>query len=625
MRKSDTIDGILEYIVDENNRLKQLKERNSILYKLDHQEKLEENEKKVLIERVEKEVDDKDKVEFYKRMVENDIPLDSKQLKFLGYSLDYMQEETNSIIELTDKIIFNIKNGKHLEPNMLIYIRSLFFEKLQLNMDYEDKFRFLDALFRYNVKTGKKVETEEDRIEVEFNEAEPEKEKIVHISGKKEAPKDYPEILGLYLFEHRYSYEELSDKAKEYLINYSDRENVYKVLSTLDKYHIYIETGNPKADLLFSKILCFTSVDIIEDIKNDFELTSFEFKESAFSKFVSDYPGILLPDVVDNDGKKVISRDTGGAYTYYCINKAYFNSQNIDLGSILDSKDSSRLVMLKDPKQVRLCYEIFTKVYGIPFISGVNEKTGKFICKSLTTFGQANPYTLLSSIDKSIEAAPYMYEYIKEYPNKAIDLYCSVSDRDMFKRIKLANQKGKSFVRTTAKGATRLISSASMAKDSYLEELISADEKTIRDRFGEEILIPIVDSINSAFSSDKFMETCTKDWENDDLIKDSEYIKFFESQYRAPDNKFLYDINGTLISRMKVLRIYGQLFEYIYENRNNPEFANFDEQDIIKIAISKDSTFNKNDVHKINAVLNIIRSNIKKPIILNSTGAKKHE
>ena len=520
-------------------------------------------------------------------LINKNIPLADNQRELLikienSLSMTTDIETAKKLLDKNKELLSELENGKHIDVDTIEKIRFFLFDELKsLNIE-EIKLSPLELnkiifeLIEYNIKNSNNIE------------------KIVEVKGNDKLLDE--SLLEEVLNEYGYNYNFLDDEAKLYLRRYSNIDNIDSLLSFMAVEGIALKLIDSRLDdftkskeaiktinMIFTRILVNSDVETLIDMKQRFENST-----HSYAKYIMENPEVIIgPTKKTKSSIKVASGDStidivppkNGNFR---DNDDFFKGLGFDFDYLMDKIQT---IFLTPSDNIKLNYDILTKVYDLPFTPPKP--------KALTAL-VPNSETALSNIDRFIESAPRGYDYIKNNPAKVANIsdiefyqirllgdniFYEVGDRGLIKYTS-SNSKIDDSMRTILKYN---LSEIQQVFDSNSEPRTVLDSETILKLNAICIGVNISDNL-----------------ENDNLLNNP-YINYLESNCRIDENNnaypYLYNLNGTLISRKKVLRIYNQLLQ---SNALETVGDFIPEEDFIKYAISYNSILNEEDVNNIN-------------------------
>ena len=534
-----------------------------------------------------------------------DIGQREKIVKYLTLS----NSKYETMITQLDEIVENINKGVHLNSEQLTIIQGILFDNVnEMDLSDDKKIEFVKAIIEYNasITTSKENKVEEiisiqqdanikpiagyDNSEasgsaIVSSSKESTQEIIVEARKNTELVSD--EELAALLKEFKYNYDKLAAEFKMYLRQYVKIDKLRDLLTVLDSYSIRLFTSanlgrmriyqTKLQDVLFTRILCYSSPELVEQIKADFD------DETAFRKFVVEHPSMLIPKII---GSNVEEPESG--YYNYIKNKEFFASKGFDFNTVTATASS---ILTHNPSVVVANYHIITDKYKISFTDDSPSKkktTGLYLlARSINTY--------LETVDWLIEADPAGYQYISEHPTK---ISAFAKSEGNIRRIKLAYLMGKTLLKT--RGKMGLCFSEKNNEDG-LQDLFedSSHNLVFGYTLGKSIVSKSIYDTLEPYVTNR--EAIFADINNTGLVTSNKLFDYLEANCKESD--FLYSIpsvkpNGrdTLISRQKVIRVLNILSTI-------PDLP-FSEVDIAKFAISFKSFLANDDQKNLEAVIN---------------------
>lgn len=629
--KKNNIDDVLSLIRSYNDKLLLDKDNNqdliNILEKIEKKLDLTEDERKKIVEAFPEIEEIIKRIYVINQLRERGFVLDGDQLNVLSQFVN-MQSMVNESIEKKDEAILindelrqKMESKQHIDSSTLEMLKNTFLDKFSI-LGLSDRIKLLEEIINYNSNCTY-VDNNSDVVEE-------------HINKNLLSEEDIRNLLN----EYDYSYDDLDEDNKLYLRKHCNLDSVRDVLNTLKKYNIklrmakdYENNGKLRdrekknINLVFCKILAYSSPSIIDSVERDFE----DFEEITFAEFVRKYPNVFIPNVKGShktvtgvkDGTDVDSAD--GEFNNYKDNREFFISKKFNFESILKT---AATVLLINSNYIKTNYEILEKIYNVSFVGPNTKKDGLYEPRCLAAL-ICNPDTLISNIDRYIESSIDGYEYANNNPTEPRDLSSKLVK---IYRIRLAEKANKSvFYNLGKRGIVQY--SAQTAKDDELRRILNMSLKEAQEEFDSSSkdsdgnFVPRQLFDDETIKKYKLLVTDRKDnakeWDKDEKVLSNEYINYLENNCRIDSSSkaydFIYNINGTIISRKKVLRIFGQLMNPEVTDNNIGYNAILDDN-IIKYAISYESILNEDDVNNIEEVVKNMSNSLAK--VKSLTGGK---
>jgi len=576
-----------------------------VLNKLLNQKELTEEEKRIVLEKGYSDIEEIiQRVYTINKIQERGISLTEDQIKVLDrYSsilgeiqaeITNLEEENRRIKEeidvkdertlISEELIEKIEANNTIGIDTLSLLGNMILDGNSI-LSLQEKISLLERIIRYNdgfreIDSNQDINTEEDEV---VNDR-------IRISEE--------DIRNL-LAEYGYNFDDLDEENKKYLQRHGDLNKITLVLETLKENEIRIYIGNDYGDLDdrykesinrdFCKVLVYSSPEIITTIKSDI---AERLKNVTFEKFINDNIKLIIPNRKKRHNTPTNEISTGdrtgvesgeGGYNNYKENKEFFEEKKLDFNWIINHCPT---ILVAIPEYVRTNYEIYTTVYGIKFAEDTPDENGYYKPLNKLSALKANPNSYLLSFDRYIEVAPLGYTYIENNPTKAIDL-----NEDILYRLRVAvkeiaglfYERGRHglVIKDTEFKEWRRNHSIEKVKEKFDPNSKDENNQYIPRKMVEEeqamIFRNLIDTTNP--------EVVLEDWESDTSLMSNPYIVYLESVCKLGD--YVYGLDGTIISRKKVLRILGQLI-----NRIGAESIS---EDMIIYAITYGSIINEKD------------------------------
>ena len=444
-------------------------------------------------------------------------------------------------IEKIDKIYHQLEQRKPLTEEEFLFVCDLF----------KDDLYKLKELILLNTSLYEKIPEE--------------KESIVKITELNE--EELHDILEIYNLDIN----DLSLVSKKKLLLYGNISNIRNILDILNDNNIHIsfkENGNKLVEILLlsnsSNILT-----IISNIKDDLGI---EFNEYTLNELFKQYltiPSIFVKGlkVYEKDRKNKTpknSKETGetkdnlvfGGFNNYLLNRELFIHEGIDMKKVMSSCPSVLPESNRKIKNNLIKYNMY----------GIDKKS---IYSTLSSLKAISP---LEVLDQFLEAG--FYDYITGCLTTTLkginseELYQLINARRSGlndEQIFLTYEVGNTGI-TRKKRRLSILEQYDSNKLSGVEEYKQEKREDLDELLDEFVLI-----------SDEVL--------NDDLIKKMD--RLFEKEEN------IYNINGVVISRYKVLRLYTLLLKHNMGSLEN-----------LKYVIFKNKIISKDEQKMINDLLN---------------------
>lgn len=625
--KNNNMNDVLSLINSYKERLLLDKNSNAeiidILDKMGNKENLTIEEKNKVQELIPDIEEIMERVYVINRLSERGFILDDDQIGVLNKYLDITSVFNGKVANAEDRILIleeilgEIESNRHINSSSLELLKNVFLDKSSI-LSLSDSIRIIEDIIGYNSNHSTTKIKGNNAIDDGVNE---------HINKNLLPEEELRELLSNF----GYNYDDLDDYNKLYLRKHCQIDNARDILETLKKYNIILkvikndnenfdEKTKKRINAVFCRILSYSSSYIIESIEKDFE--DIDDEEVNFSSFIKDHSNVLIPNI--KGSSKVLSEDidedkdnetVAGSFNNYKENKEFFISKKYDFGLIV--KDNSTMLLVNSD-ELKIKHDILEKVYGISFRGPEVGNTGFYKTSGLDAL-RANRDTLVSNIDRWIEVSSMGYEYIRNNPTQHLKL----EESDIYRIRTIEKIKKSVFYSRGKKGVVRCTSKS--AKDDEVRRILKLGKKeagkefdpSSKDSLGNWVPRRIFDeeTINKFNLLVIGRKDIAKEWDKDDSILSNKYISYLENNCRVSENfpayDFIYNINGTIISRKKVLRIFGQLMNpEVIDNSNGYKIMS--DEDMIKFAISYGCVLNEEDVNNIENLVKEMNNSLDK-------------
>lgn len=486
-----------------------------------------------------------------KKLLEGLVYLSSKRDKQGNLLYSFNDSQQNFLTSLKDRV----KNKKDLFIDDYKYLQ--FYKKLytglksnhfthfydlekafkELNISKKEQISVLSSIIDNNRKYLEVTE-EEVNVLVEYN--------------------NNIEVLKTVLKKYNIDVNDIEDSIKKRLlkhVNINDMQLLFDRLNELvPDYVSNLFINNQK---LFARIAILSTIDNLEYVEE------FAKKYKLNIEDVLDIPSFICPISGDRlfeygTGAQVGGQSEYGGFEYLKGIVELLESKGID---VAEAYDSNITLFRSNPKTVKENMELFA-FYGIKIdnttgFSGVLHKSAGTV------------------LDRFIEVHELGYSYVKNNPGQAQFNMDSIfyplyfAERN-YPELEIIEQRSNSMV----------------IKQKMLKDLLkTSGVKTVKDiKERMDIQKFEIDDEKQAF-----YDTITqKQIVSEDIeVLEEPIVKKIEEKYKT--SRFVYDINGTRISRLKVLRVLNSLYE-------NEIDIGFDE---VRYALGYNSILNNNDINHI--------------------------
>lgn len=365
---------------------------------------------------------------------------------------------------------------------------------------------------------------------------------------------------------------------KNKLLNYGDYEKIEELLEFIQQQNLNFIFELPE---VLTKTLLYSSVQKIEEVINTAKENGINYYE-----LLKNQPVIFFPPIreLKNQSKKYkgqfSEQKTSGALTNFLENIKFLNENNFSIKEIFES---SPIFFSRTPKTQRKVYERLN-MYGI-FLQYPNGNLKKAFSVLTTT-------DIQSKIDVGIECGCYDYyqDNITKLVNPNLNLY----------RIKLARLLGiseneifsKRYCKT--KEGTKKCLSETFWKNNddkfgaTPEDTYKIYQTYPKKEYIDEDNIEIYDNIISNRENDKITALVLNDY----------LIMQLDEKFKDYQNDLIYNFNGVVISRLKVLRYYQTLI-------SDPNIIS--SREALLYVITLHSMLNQDEVSAINECLKSLK------------------
>lgn len=434
-------------------------------------------------------------------------------------------EEYNKILNECKKTIANLKNN---EINLITNLE--FIQKLmnKNNIELKDQVEIFLALNNINLK-----------IYESFKNTKKDNDNIIDENLIEETNLQDDELIELFAsfrlnFNEMYNNQVISkQKLKLRLLKYGRYDNIKELLE-------YLVNNNKLTFVfdnleIFTKILLYSSVDKIEKVIKESE-------ENGIFDIIRKNPTILFPPIKEKSNKNsstsINSNEyISGSMNNYLSNIELLKELNISVSEVYKKCST---FFIKSPKSARKVIEIL-KLYNMIEVDANGNITFSVLRSS---------DTVSKRIDVAIEVGCYQYckENLSRLADSSVNLY----------RIKCAqriNEKSNSLepfspFRTYINSSAKL----SLSREFYSKNSIygNTPEETY---ILYEAVIPNIENKEKYDSIVNVSDNITIS----EISLNDHIIKQLDSLYMSKEDPLIYNFNGIIISRFKVLRYYETL------------------------------------------------------------------
>lgn len=350
--------------------------------------------------------------------------------------------------------------------------------------------------------------------------------------------------------------------SKDKLLKYGNSQKIEQMLIFLKNNNLTFIFQLPE---ILVKTLLFTTIEQLE------ELIEVSIKNQVdFHVLLKKQPTIFFPTIKEkrinlekrkNNNKK--NTVFSGSLNNYLNNIKFLKEHDLSIEEVFKECPS---FFVKNSNTVALVYSRLES-YGIRF-----KYPDGTLRKGFSVLGTLD---VLDKLDIGIECDSYEYyqENISRLIDPSLNLY----------RVKLAKNRGVSkeeiFKEHTSINGHIGICLPSIFWDKQAETFGVLPVDTFQKYHAIKVTVPYQD----------FYDGVINNSENDtisDIALQDYLIEQVEELYRVPNNPLIYNFNGVIISRLKVLRYYQTLI-------SNPEITS--SKDILMYAITKFSMLNQEE------------------------------
>ena len=367
---------------------------------------------------------------------------------------------------------------------------------------------------------------------------------------------------------------------KEKLLLYGDYDKISKLLEFLSDKRLTHIFEMPE---ILVKVLLYSSVDkIMEAIKVA------EDNDLNYLKIFRDSPTLMYPSIKEKkrvkpsrggagEGPKKESTTTSGSLNKFIINSAFLKENGIPVNVVYNN---CREFFIINPKTVSSVYSQLM-LYGISFRYPNGGLRNGFSCLVSSD--------VMDKLDAAIESncVYYYQDNLSKLVDNTLNLY----------KIKFArsnNYSDSNIFRTYRQNDGYMSTALIRNFKENAEYGISIDETF--SKYGA------VD-VSKEISDDKYSlyNSIVENNANDritELSLDDFLITQLDSFYKDPNNQLVYNFDGVIISRIKVLRLYQTLI-------SNPDVSS--NKDMLLFVITRNSMLNIEEMEKIRECLKTIK------------------
>lgn len=526
------------------------------------------------MERNNQRIDDntKKRFSFISFLLQNEIELDEEQKEIYSSVCDVASDTLakNDVSKITSyrefiaknkELIEELNNGLHFESfDKIVFafdeIGNL--DIAEVSLSNEDKLNILRALIDENANRA---------VEGRFEEqTEPEVEEPVETIAPVQAETEEVilsnDTLRVLFTRFDYNYDLLSKDEKDYIIEYGNSSNIRQIFEAMQNNDIRIELDSDKKIMTLCKILVISNASVINTFAQICDENNINKKD-----YIDHFANVLIPKGKIKNKPLVVegTNPIGGLFDNFKGSVEFLKEQGFSIENIAKK---TKTIFSSNPEILKSNLMIMENIYGIK----MNRENDAF-----TTIVAQDT---IKNIDRFIESSDLGYEYILKSKSR---LY--LSNDTTFLQIRVAEQYGKSLFTRQQNGSIAKFD----ARKSDVSEtdprlgIMTESKENLERKFNLSSLLLPIEKTKALESID--VKQVTKI--NDEIFSNP-YIKLLDSSFMTAD--YLYKINGTRVSRLKVLRVCQSLME-----------AQIPITDIeIKYALGYDSLLNAKDVYNIN-------------------------
>lgn len=508
---------------------------------------------------------DKKRISFVIFLLKNNKDLDDSQIELFSKIKSLIKPKNidglNQNVEKNNILIEKLSSDEHFDNfEELIFA----FDELNasdvdgISLSSKDKYNIINEIIKRNYKfNSNRVEQNIEEIDEALSDNLP--EELVYRNNNED---DIKALLGRY----NYDFDKLSNDNKEYLLKHLDINKADNILKLLNENGVHIKTRGQR-----EVFLCKIIVNSSEEIIKTFKATCDKYGIS-FIDYIDEQPRILVPNRPRKLKKKLIGQgtdnkaSTSGAFGNYKINIEFLEREGYNVAKIMDKCKGA---LSYNPYMLQHNLFVLEKEYGISFKSG-------------DAFTGVINGSAIQNADSFIEVHENGLEYVRTN-NSSLG---NASPKSFY-TIKVAKMEGVDLMYRDSTGRILKYSlSGKTDKDKYASDrrfiIITTSTEELKDKINpvqyklenelQESLYPVLA---------RSITYITKD------VINNNYVKLLDSHYMV--DEFTYIINGTRISRKKVLRIIKNLLS------NNVDIG----ENEIKYALSFNSILTEKDLKNI--------------------------
>lgn len=567
----DFIDLLEKYIEILNNKIEESNEYNKIkdlLDKIKSNGEITDEDLSLfndIVSKIELEESDIKRLRFISFLIKNNKDLDDSQKELLNKTVDKVKEKDNSngLKELKAKceyVKYPLEMGEHFLPENfedLVVVFSALEASNDIEFDSKTKLEVIREIIEHNFTCLDADEATYDAY-VEDNDNVFEEQELSEEDRMDESKIE--EILERF----GYSYNSFDNKNKEYLLKHASESKMVEVLTSLKNVNIHFGLRTRSERQAFCKILIVSSEKTINEFTELCDENNINARE-----FIMSQVSVLIPNTIRRINKSSVTRvynnseseATCGTFANFKENIKYLRENGYNIGAIV--KDNTRAITV-NPNILKGNLEILRDVYGISMLNGKG-------------FSGVMNGTAIEILDRVIESSRNGYYWIRQNHSRMKNL----TEREIY-CIKVSEAAGFSLIHKQGTDRWVKYDEKSNAMPSEQRVIVSLSNSDLQKRLG----LQVPDFTSNDRILDPLVETHFSTRPSETILSNP-FIRLLDKNYKQ--NEYLYDINGTLISRQKVLRVCQILLDKGLKLSENE----------IKYAISYKSLLNGQDINNI--------------------------
>lgn len=516
---------------------------------------------------------DENELRFFHEM----INLDNKMKKFIVEEIGLNEEQNliiNGIKEKIKKSIdsFDEKKSEDLKEKNDIYKKLLV--KLKNNgLSFINEFELIKELLnKYSVPVGKQIliyETINSFNLKTRDKFKSDPEKVISESELEDTNLD-KESVSLIFGDYGIDFNAIPGELANKLLKHGNIDKIEELLEFIIKNENGLKFVLEKYDVL-TKILLYSNVEILESIIKI-------QKENGIDGIATKLPTILFPPVYEKRSyymkkkskeKTTHEAEITGSYYNFKHNVEILNELNIPASVVYEKCSTFFSHSYKNVKKV--IHNL--ALYGI---SAINEQD--FSRTPFTVFRTTD--LLLKNLDCAIESG--CFEYAKGNLSRLIN------NTNIYNRVKLAYKLSKlNNVEFKPYRTLKNESSKLFLTNEFICDVNNIFGVTVQDTY------EMYQAEKFNFSNKELYDKIIENSDNDSISPisiEDEFIKKLDSLFYSEEMPYIYNFNGVVISRNKVLRLYETL---ISDSNIKPD------EELLLYVITYDSMLDKNEMENI--------------------------